>query len=243
MPKHSVRYNKQAATLASRRDPVALDEGIKRVKEMAGVGADRGYKGGRKRTGFDQTVELVVHLGIDAKQADQALRGSFSFPKGIGKAKRVIAFCEGADAEAAKAAGAIEVGVDDLVQRIENGWMDFDVAVAVENPEVMGKVRKLGRTLGPTGKMPTPKSGTVTKDIGTTVREFAAGKVEYRNDDGGNLHVVVGKASFVVGDLAENIEAFIAHVQKIKPPAAKGQYIKRVCLSATMTPSVTLAVG
>lgn len=237
----SVRYRKQVENRPDVQAALPIKEAITKVKEMAAVKADRSYKGARKRKGFDQTVEMVVHLGIDTKQTEQNLRGSFSLPKGIGKSKRVIAFCEGDEAEKAKSAGAVEVGIDDLIDRINKGWTDFDVAVA--HPAAMGKVGKLGRVLGPSGKMPSPKSGTVSKDVAATVREFAAGKVEYRNDTGGNLHVVVGRAGFSVDDLQENIEAFLAHVHRIKPPSSKGQYIKRVCLSGTMTPSVTLAVS
>ncbi len=241
MPRRSVNYQKQAKLLGDNSGAVPLEKGIAQVQEMAGARADRSYKGGKKRKNIDQTIELVMHLGIDPKQADQLLRGSLSLPKGIGKTKRVIAFCDKEDAEKAKAAGAIEAGVADLVEKISGGWMDFDVAVA--HPSVMGKVGKLGRILGPSGKMPSPKSGTVTKDVDVAVREFAAGKVEYRNDTGGNLHVAVGKASFSMDDLKANIEEFVSHVHKLKPAASKGQYIKRVCLSGTMTPSVTIAVS
>lgn len=241
MPQNSVRYKKQLEIRGSASEPLALAEGITRVKEMAEVKVDRSYKAARKRKNSDQAVELVVHLGIDAKQADQLLRGSLSLPKGVGKSRKVIAFCPEEDVEKAKAAGAIEAGIDELVAKISGGWTDFDVAVA--HPMVMGKVGKLGRILGPSGKMPSPKSGTVTKDVEIAVKEFAAGKVEYRNDAGGNLHVAVGRTSFAVSDLQENIEFFMAHVHKIKPASAKGQYIKHVCLSGTWTPSVTVAVA
>ncbi len=241
MPKRSMRYKEQLKLKADIGEVLPLRDGIAKVREMAGVKAERSYQGSRKRKSFDQTVELVVHLGIDPKQADQILRGSLSLPKGIGRTKRVIAFCESEEAEKAKAAGAIEAGVEELVEKISGGWTDFDVAIA--HPSVMGKVGKLGRVLGPSGKMPSPKSGTVTKDVEVAVREFVAGKVEYRNDAGGNLHVAVGKASFSVEDLQENIEAFLSLVQKMRPPSAKGQYVKRVCLSGTMTPSVTVAVA
>ncbi len=241
MPRRSVKYQKQLELRGDSSGPLPLEKGIAQVQEMASTQADRSYKGGKKRKGVDQTIELVMHLGIDPKQADQILRGSLSLPKGIGKTKRVIAFCADEDAEKAKAAGAVEVGVADLIEKISGGWTDFDVAVA--HPSVMGKVGKLGRILGPSGKMPSPKSGTVTKDVDVAVREFGAGKVEYRNDAGGNLHVAVGRASFSVDDLKANIEAFISHVQKLKPAASKGQYIRRVCLSGTMTPSVTIAVA
>jgi large subunit ribosomal protein L1 len=169
------------------------------------------------------------------------IRGALSLPKGIGKAKKVIAFCPEDMVDQAKAAGAIEAGADELVKKVSGGWQDFDVAVA--HPSVMGKVGKLGRVLGPQGKMPSPKSGTVTPDIEKAIKEYAAGKVEFRNDAGGNIHVPVGKLGFSVEDLQANVEAFIDHIHKAKPTAAKGHYIKRVCLSATLTPSVTLDVA
>jgi len=165
---------------------------------------------------------------------------SVSLPHGIGKQKKVIAFCEDADVEPARQAGAIEAGCDELVKKIEGGWMDFDVAIA--SPKVMGRVGKLGRILGPQGKMPTPKNGTVTADVVSAVGEFAAGKVEFRNDAGGNIHAVVGKQSFEAQKLMENIEAFVSHIKKIKPQAAKGTYIKKIGISATMSPSVTVVV-
>ena len=166
------------------------------------------------------------------------VRGSISLPNGIGKQKRVIAFCEDSDIEAVQAAGALEAGCDELVKKISDGWADFDVAIA--SPKVMGKVGKLGRVLGPQGKMPSPKNGTVTANVAEAVAEFAAGKVEYRNDSGGNVHAVVGKQSFETGKLVENIEAFVAHIKKIKPTAAKGTYLKKVCISATMSPGITV---
>jgi len=240
MPTRSVRYKKQVEA-GSGMESVSIDDGIRRVLEMAKVSPGKSYKGARKRKGFDQTIDLVMHLGIDPKQADQMLRGSVSLPKGIGQAKKVIAFCEGELADKAKAAGAMEVGSEDLIKKIQDGWSDFDIAIA--HPSMMGKVGKLGRVLGPQGKMPSPKEGTVTPDVETAVREFGAGKLSYRNDAGGNVHAIVGKASFSPDDLKTNIEAFIDHVKRIKPTAAKGTYIKRVCLSATMTPSVTLTIS
>ena len=187
---------------------------------------------------FDQSIECVLHLGIDPKQADQLVRGSISLPNGIGKQKKVVAFCEDSDVEAAKSAGAVEAGCDELVKKITDGWMDFDVAIA--SPKVMGKVGKLGRILGPQGKMPSPKNGTVTGNVVTAVAEFAAGKVEFRNDAGGNIHVVVGKQSFETGKLVDNIETFVSHIKKIKPASAKGTYIKNMSISATMSPSITV---
>ena len=242
MPKRSVRYQAQAARLGEKGGRHPIPEAIQLLKEMGGVKPNRKqYKGLRDRKGFDQMVAVVLHLGIDPKQADQMIRGAVSLPKGIGKTKRVIAFCPEEMVEQAKAAGAIEAGADELVKKISDGWSDFDVAVA--HPSLMGKVGKLGRILGPQGKMPSPKSGTVTPAIEKAVTEYAAGKVEYRNDAGGNIHVAVGKLSFSNEDLAENVEAFIDHIRKAKPLAAKGQYLKRVCLAATMTPSVTLDVS
>jgi len=185
---------------------------------------------------FDQTVEFVMQLGIDPKQADQLVRGSISLPHGIGKQKKVIAFCEDDVIEAVKAAGAIEAGSKDLVKKVSDGWMDFDVAIA--SPKLMGQVGKLGRVLGPQGKMPSPKNGTVTADVVTAVKEFAAGKVEFRNDAGGNVHVVVGKQSFDKQKLMENIEAFVSHIKKVKPTSAKGTFIKGAFISATMSPSI-----
>ena len=240
MAQRSVRYQKQLEARGDKPGPVSIDEGIEAVKAMAGIRGDRTYKNGKKRKAYDQTVELTLHLGIDAKQADQMLRGAISLPKGTGKKQRVIAFCDESMAEAAKAAGAIEAGAEELVKKVADGWMDFDVAIA--HPQMMGKVGKLGRTLGPHGKMPTPKAGTVTPEVENAVREYCAGKLEYRNDSGGNIHLPVGKVSFATADLRENIESVVSHMIKIKPPSAKGTYIKRACLGATVTPSVMLEV-
>ena len=226
MRRRSKRYRKDIVTQP--KESVTVEEAIHRVKAYS-------------KAKFDETVELVCHLGIDPKQADQMIRGSVSLPKGIGKAKRVIAFVPETEIENAKAAGAVEAGADDLVQRVNDGWLDFDVAIA--HPSMMGKVGKLGRVLGPQGKMPSPKSGTVTPDIAAAVRDYAAGKIEFRNDAGGNVHAPVGKLSFPEGDLKENIDAFIEHIRKLKPTAAKGQYLKKVCVSGTMTPSVEIAVS
>ena len=187
---------------------------------------------------FDSTILLTLHLGVDPKQADQAIRGSLSLPNGIGKSKKVIAFCDGEDMERAKAAGAIEVGSDDLIKKVNAGWTDFDVAIAT--PAMMKSVSRLGRVLGPSGKMPSPKAGTVVTDVATAVKEYAAGKVEFRNDDGGNLHVPMGKQSFDSQKLQENIEAFLTVIKRMRPASAKGTYIKKACLSATMSPAVLI---
>lgn len=241
MPHMSVVYKEQVAKLGDRNVKRSIPDAVKLLKEMASVKSKKSYKGAKTRKGFDQTIELVMWLGIDPKQADQMVRGSLSLPKGIGKTKKVIAFCPDELANDAKAAGAVEAGADDLIKKVTDGWTDFDVAVA--HPAVMGKVGKLGRVLGPQGKMPSPKSGTVTPDIVQAVKEYGAGKLEFRNDAGGNVHAIVGKASFSPEDLQANIEKFVDHIRKSKPAAAKGQFIKRVCVSGTMTPSVTLDIS
>ncbi len=220
----SKRYKKELSKLSE--ESVSLAEAVKQVKSFDSVK-------------FDQSVECVLNLGIDPKQADQLVRGSISLPYGIGRQKRVVAFCEDSDVEAAKQSGAIEAGCDELIKKVSDGWMDFDVAIA--SPKVMGKVGRLGRVLGPQGKMPSPKNGTVTTDVVKAVAEFSAGKVEFRNDAGGNIHVVVGKQSFVAEKLIENIEAFVSHIKKIRPAATKGTYIKKICISATMSPSVSVS--
>ncbi|MDP6045580.1 MAG: 50S ribosomal protein L1 [Phycisphaerae bacterium] len=222
------RSKRYEADMANRPPgPVATAEAVTTVKA---------FTAGK----FDQTIELVMHLGIDPRQADQALRGSIALPNGIGQTRKVVAFCEDADIEKALEAGAAEAGNEDLIKKVQDGWTDFDVAVAT--PSMMKNVSKLGRVLGPTGKMPSPKAGTVSPDIAATVKEYAAGKVEYRNDDFGNLHVPVGKMSFEADKLTENVDAFIKYMKKIKPASAKGVYMKRVCISGTMTPSVDVDV-
>lgn len=222
----SKRYKADAAKAP--KEPLSIDKAVKALKAFAS-------------TKFDQTVECVMHLGIDPKQSDQMIRGAISLPHGIGKTRRVIALCEDSDAEAAKAAGAVDAGCDELIKKIADGWTDFDVAIA--SPKVMPKAGKLGKILGPQGKMPSPKNGTVTTDVVTAVREFTAGKVEFRSDAGGNVHAVVGKLSFDEKKLKENIEAFIDYIKKAKPASAKGTYIKKACISATMSPSVVLDIG
>jgi large subunit ribosomal protein L1 len=189
-----------------------------------------------KKAKFDQSVDIVVHLGIDAKQADQLVRGALALPHGIGKSKRVIAFCRDDQMAAAKAAGAIEAGGDSLVKKVEAGWFDFDVAIS--GPDMMRVVSRLGKVLGPKGLMPSPKSGTVTPNIETAVREYAAGKIEFRNDANGNVHAVIGKHSFDAAKLVENAQSFIDNILRLKPSSAKGLYIKKVSVKATMTPGV-----
>ncbi len=190
-------------------------------------------------TKFDQTIEIHMRLGIDPKQADQIIRGSLVLPHGIGKSKRVVVFAKGNLAEDAKAAGAEAVGGDDLAKRIKEGWTDFDVCIAA--PDMMGIVGPLGKVLGPRGLMPSPRAGTVTADIGKTVGEYKAGKVEFRNDPTGIVHAVVGKASFDAGQLVANIKAFIEHIQAMQPSSVRGQFVKSISISATMTPGVMVA--
>ncbi len=190
-------------------------------------------------TKFNQTVEVSTHLGIDPKQTDQNVRGSVSLPHGIGKTVRVAVFAQGENAEKARAAGADIVGADDLAQQVKGGTMDFDVALAT--PDMMGVVGPLGRVLGPRGLMPSPRSGTVTTDISSAVREFKAGKVEFRNDKGGNVAVAVGKLSFSDDQLADNISAFLNYLRSIKPATAKGTYIQSITVSATMSPGIRVS--
>lgn len=221
----SKRYKNEAQQLLD--ESLSLAEAVEKVKSF-------------KSVKFDQSIECVLHLGIDTKQADQMIRGSLSLPHGVGKQKRVIAFCEDSVVDFARKAGAIEAGCDELVKKVSDGWTDFDVAIA--SPKVMSKVGKLGRILGPQGKMPSPKNGTVADDVPNAVAEFTAGKIEFRNDSGGNVHVIVGKQSFDKQKLIENIEAFISYIKKIKPASAKGTYIKKVSISATMSPGVQVNI-
>jgi len=190
-------------------------------------------------TKFDQSVEVHMRLGIDPKQADQIIRGSLVLPHGIGKAKRVVVFAKGNLAEDAKAAGAEAVGGDDLAKRIKEGWTDFDVCIAA--PDMMGLVGPLGKVLGPRGLMPSPRAGTVTADISKTVAEYKAGKVEFRNDPTGIVHAVVGKSSFDPSQLVANIRAFVDHIQSLQPSSVRGQFVRSVSISATMTPGIMVA--
>jgi len=204
-------------------DPVPLTDAIQQLKQF-------------NTTKFNQTVEVSTNLGIDPRQSDQNVRGSVALPHGIGKVVRVAVFAQGENAEKATAAGADIVGGDDLAQRIKGGFMDFDVALAT--PDMMGVVGPLGRVLGPRGLMPSPRSGTVTTDIASGVREFKAGKIEFRNDKGGNVAAAVGKLSFGESQLLENIQTFLNHLRTVKPAAAKGTYIRSVTISATMSPGI-----
>jgi large subunit ribosomal protein L1 len=188
---------------------------------------------------FDETVEAAFRLGVDPRKADQMLRGTVSLPAGTGKDVKVAVFAQGDAAQEARDAGADVVGADDLVDRVSKGFMDFDIAIAT--PDLMGQVGKLGRVLGPRGLMPNPKTGTVTNEVGKTVGEFKGGKVEYRTDRNGNVHVPIGKASFPVENLVRNYGAVLDELMRAKPAAAKGRYIKGVAASSTMGPGVKIA--
>lgn len=225
MAKQSKRMRAMAAKVPGKA-PLPVEEAVAILKTF-------------NTTKFDQTVEIAVRLGIDPKQADQIVRGSVVLPHGIGKTLRVVVFAKGDRADEAKAAGADEVGGAELAEKIKAGWTDFDVCIAA--PDMMGIVGPLGKILGPRGLMPSPRAGTVTPDVGRTVREYKAGKVEFRNDAGGIVHAVVGKLSFEPQKLVENIRALLAHIQSLKPAAVRGQYIKSVALSATMSPSIRIA--
>ncbi|HKB39578.1 MAG TPA: 50S ribosomal protein L1 [Gemmataceae bacterium] len=197
-----------------------------------------------KRAKFDETVEVHMSLGIDATQSDQMIRGSVSLPHGVGKSVRVLVFCQGDNVAKAKEAGADFVGSDELIKRIQGeGWTDFDVALTTQ--DLMAQVSRLGKILGPRGLMPTPKAGTVIPaggDVASVVREFKAGKVEYRSDKSGNVHAGVGKMSFEDDKLADNINAFVEQIRAVKPAGVKGNYVKSITIAGTMTPGVAVAM-
>jgi large subunit ribosomal protein L1 len=220
---HSKRY--RALREKAPTEPLPIADAVKQLKQFG-------------TTKFIQTVEVSTNLGIDPRQSDQNVRGSFSLPHGIGKAVRVAVFAQGDNVEKATAAGADIVGADDLAQKIKGGFMDFDVALAT--PDMMGVVGPLGRLLGPRGLMPSPRSGTVTTDIAAGVREFKAGKIEFRNDKGGNVAAPVGKLSFSETQLIENVTAFLNHLRSVKPTTAKGTFIRSVTISATMSPGIRI---
>lgn len=201
---------------------------------------EKGLPKGVKACKFDQAVEVAVRLGVDPKQADQMVRGSIVLPHGIGKSQRVIVFAQGDNAKAAQDAGAEHVGGKDLADKIKDGWLEFDVAIAA--PDMMGVVGPLGRVLGPRGLMPSPRAGTVTQDIATAVQEYKAGKVEFRVDAGGNVHCLAGRMSFDSQQLKDNIEALLKLIQSLKPSTSKGVYVRAMNISATMTPSISVAV-
>jgi len=227
MGRKSRRYT-ESLQVADRSEAYPLNEAIEKLKAM-------------KPARFDETVELHVQLGIDARHSDQQVRGSISLPHGTGGSRTVAVFAEGPNAEAAEEAGADIIGADDLVAKVQEGFTAFDVALAT--PDMMGRIGRLGRILGPRGLMPSPRSGTVRTDIAEAVREFKAGKIEFRNDSGGNIHTTVGKLSFDAVALAENVQAVMDQIDRLKPPAAKGKYVKNVFVTAAMSPSVRVNVA
>ncbi|HLF93212.1 MAG TPA: 50S ribosomal protein L1 [Planctomycetota bacterium] len=226
MRKRSKRYKAAAAKIDAQKK-YTVAEAVALVKQGA-------------TTKFDQSLEIAVKLAIDPKKSEQSIRGSLSLPKGIGKERRVVVFADGDEARAATEMGADAVGMDDLSKRIEGGWFEFDVAIAL--PRTMKVIAKLGKVLGPKGLMPSPKNGTVTDDVKTAVREFKAGKIEYRNDAAGNVQAAVGKLSFSEDDLRANVEAFIEHIKSVRPATVKGMFIEGVAISPTMGPGVAVAV-
>lgn len=228
MKQPSKRYRANKA-LVTKKTPYTLGEAVTLLKKF-------------KPAKFDETVEVAMELGVDTKKSDQMVRGAVSLPRGIGKEMRVIVFCRPDKIEAAKAAGAIMAGGDDLAAKIrDENWLDFDVAVAT--PDMMGVVGKLGKVLGPQGKMPSPKSGTVTPDFEKAVKEFRAGKIEFRADAGGNLHAPVGKASFSPEFLQENVTTLVDFIRHQRPAATKGKFIRSCTLSTTMGPGVRIDLG
>jgi large subunit ribosomal protein L1 len=202
-----------------------LEEGLRLVKET-------------RRAKFDETVEMAVRLGVDPRQADQNVRGTVSLPHGIGKTVRVLAFAKGEKEKEAQEAGADYVGAEDLIKKISDGWFDFDKTVAT--PDMMAAVGRIGKVLGPRGLMPNPKTGTVTMEIGKAVKEIKAGKLEFRVDKAGIVHVPVGRASFSQEQLIDNAKAVLTSILRAKPPSAKGNYVRGVTISATMGPGIKI---
>ena len=223
MAKVSKRMKAMEALLPKTKAPMPLSDAVELLKKF-------------NTTKFDQTVEISMRLGVDPKMSDQIVRGSVVLPNGLGRTLRVLVFAKNEKADEATNAGADYVGGPDLAEKIKGGWFDFDVCIAA--PDMMGVVGSLGRVLGPRGLMPSPKAGTVTMDIEKTVKEYKAGKVEFRNDKGGIVHGVVGKLSFEPEKLCENIEAFIQYVNSLKPATIKGIFVKSISLSATMSPGI-----
>lgn len=227
MVKHGKKYQ-QALEQVDRDKAYGPTEALDLVKKIAPAN-------------FDETVEAAIRLNVDPKRSDQQVRGAVVLPHGTGKTKRVLVFAKGEKAKEAEAAGADYVGDEDLIEKVSQGWLDFDVVVAT--PDMMGQVGKLGRILGPKGLMPNPKTGTVTFEVEKAVSESKAGKIEYRVDKAGNVHAPIGKVSFETRQLAENLETLIETLIKAKPPAAKGQYIRNVSVSSSMGPGIRVDIS
>src|SRR5262245_51929746 len=221
------KREKAAQALYETAKPYPVEEALAIVKKLPSAK-------------FDETVDMSLRLGVDPKHADQMVRGAIVLPHGIGKAVRVAVFAKGEKEREAREAGADVVGAEDLVERIQGGWMEFDSTIAT--PDLMGQVGRLGKVLGPRGLMPNPKLGTVTFDVGRAVREAKAGKVEFRVDKAGNVHVPVGKKSFALEQLAQNAMALLEAIVRAKPSASKGQYLRSITLSSTMSPGVHVDV-
>lgn len=222
MSKHSKQYKASAAKV----DKSALYTPLQAVtlaKETAS-------------TKYDSTVDVAVRLGVDPRQADQMVRGTVNLPNGTGKTARVLVFANGANAEAAREAGADHVGSDELVEKVAEGWLDFDAVVAT--PDLMGKVGRLGRVLGPRNLMPNPKTGTVTMDVAKAVSDIKGGKIEFRVDRHANVHFIIGKSSFTAEQLAENYAAALEEIQRLKPASSKGRYVKKITVSTTNGPGI-----
>ncbi|MGH2755585.1 MAG: 50S ribosomal protein L1 [Actinomycetota bacterium] len=224
MPKHGKRFA-EALEKVDRDKLYSPREAIGVLKEFPGAK-------------FDESVELSIRLGVDPRKPDQMVRGALSLPKGTGKTMRVAVFAKGEKAKDAEAAGADVVGDDDLAERVQGGWLEFDAVVAA--PDMMPTVGKLGRVLGPRGLMPNPKSGTVTDDVAKVVRDIKGGMVEYRTDKHGNLHMIIGKKSFPPEDLSENYVAVLDEVQRAKPASSKGRYLRAIAISTTMGPGIRI---
>jgi large subunit ribosomal protein L1 len=227
MAKKGKKYQ-EAVKLIDRETAYEIAEAVELVKKAS-------------TAKFDETVEVAARLGVDPKKADQQIRGAVVLPHGTGRTQRVLVFAKGEKAKEAEAAGADYVGEEDLINKITQGWFDFDVIVAT--PDMMAQVGKLGRVLGPKGLMPNPKTGTVTFEVGKAVQEIKAGKVEYRVDKQSNIHVPIGKVSFDAEKLAENFATIIETLMKVKPAAAKGTYVRNVAISSTMGPGIKVNVS
>ncbi|TKJ40438.1 50S ribosomal protein L1 [candidate division LCP-89 bacterium B3_LCP] len=220
--KHSRRYNEQKQKI-DRFTEYEFDEALQKVKDSA-------------TAKFDESIEISVNLGVDPRHADQMVRGAVALPHGTGKVVRVLVFAKEAKQDEAKDAGADHVGLEDYVEKIQKGWTDIDAIIAT--PDVMAQVGKLGRVLGPRGLMPNPKSGTVTMDVGDAVKAIKGGRIDFRTDKFGILHVIIGKKSFELDKLKENLQEFVRTIMRLRPAAAKGQYIKAVTLSSTLGPGI-----